>query len=241
LLKALTNMNVKIAGTTMTTLRPNIGTVPGKDKTEFGFKIADLPGLIDGAHAGKGVGEHFLSMIERNRTHLIVIDINGFQFDKKSPKRDAFDSLMLILGEVMQYDPDFLSRSFGLIVNKCENADVLISDFKSQLANQAATRATREYAIPVPEEHVKFSFIEYVSALHLTSDDKKSIIGNLREQLRSTGYIYERPEKPVVNEKPMKISVSIQKSIRLKERLVAQSDRSKHHAKAPEHTEEWDF
>ena len=49
------------------------------------------------------------------RTHLIVIDINGFQFDKKSPKRDAFDSLMLILGEVMQYDPDFLSRSFGLI------------------------------------------------------------------------------------------------------------------------------
>ena len=76
-------------------------------------------------------------------------------------------------------------------VNKCENADVLISDFKSQLANQAATRATREYAIPVPEEHVKFSFIEYVSALHLTSDDKKSIIGNLREQLRSTGYIYE--------------------------------------------------
>ena len=67
-------------------------------------------------------------------------------------------------------------------VNKCEDADVLISDFKSQLANQAATRATREYAIPVPEEHVNFSFIEYVSALHLTSDDKKSIIGNLREQ-----------------------------------------------------------
>ena len=67
LLKALTNMNVKIAGTTMTTLRPNIGTVPGKDRDEFGFKIADLPGLIDGAHAGKGIGDHFLSMIERNR------------------------------------------------------------------------------------------------------------------------------------------------------------------------------
>ena len=67
----------------------------------------------------------------------------------------------------------------------------MISDFKSQLANQAATRTTREYAIPVPEEHVNFSFIEYVSALHLTSDDKKSIIGNLREQLLSTGFIYE--------------------------------------------------
>lgn len=68
-------MDVKIAGTTMTTLRPNIGTVPGKDKTEFGFKIADLPGLIDGAHAGKGVGEHFLSMIERNSVEVKNISI----------------------------------------------------------------------------------------------------------------------------------------------------------------------
>ena len=44
-----------------------------------------------------------------------MVDINGYQFDKDSPKRDAFDSIMLVLGEVMQYDPDFLSRKFGLI------------------------------------------------------------------------------------------------------------------------------
>ena len=50
-----------------------------KEGNKFGFIIADLPGLIDGAHSGRGVDEHFLSMIERNRTHLIVVDINGFQ------------------------------------------------------------------------------------------------------------------------------------------------------------------
>ena len=61
------------------------------------------------------------------------------------------------------------------------------------------------------------------------------------ERYKDRQPFWKRPEKPVVNEKPLKMSVSMEKSMRLKERLVAQSDRSKHHAKAPEHTEDWDF
>jgi len=213
LLRALTSMNVEIASTAMTTLRPNRGHID-RENEKFGFIIADLPGLIDGAHRGAGVGEHFLSMIERNRTHLIVIDINGFQLDADAPKRDAFDSLMLILGELLQYDPGFLERKCGLILNKCErDCKELISTFKWQLANQEKTKQSRQYPIPIPQTSVDFSFVDYIAAIDLNPQAQRRIISQLRSQLSASGFAEERPQKITVLEPTQRLSASLKQGL----------------------------
>ena len=105
LLNALSNMDVTISAEPFTTLKPNVANVVFERKK---FKIADLPGLIDGSHQestlgfpsskllfyeysmstfkkGKGCGDLFLSMVERNDAFVLVVDINGFQLNATSP------------------------------------------------------------------------------------------------------------------------------------------------------------
>ena len=111
LLNGLSNMNVTISAEPFTTLKPNVANLVFKNKK---FKIADLPGLIDGSHQesvissplclglpspkllqyeysmstvrkGKGCGDLFLSMAERNDAFVLVVDINGFQLNATSP------------------------------------------------------------------------------------------------------------------------------------------------------------
>ena len=75
----------QISAEPFTTLRPNVGNVKIGNRK---LTIADLPGLIDGAHTGRGAGDLFLSMIERNNAHIFVVDINGFQLNTTSPYRN---------------------------------------------------------------------------------------------------------------------------------------------------------
>jgi len=82
LLNGLSNMNVTISAEPFTTLKPNVAHLVFKNKK---IKIADLPGLIDGSHQGKGCGDLFLSMVERNDSFVLVVDINGFQLNATSP------------------------------------------------------------------------------------------------------------------------------------------------------------
>lgn len=94
LLKALTNANPKIASYHFTTLSPNLGVATQYDKT---FVIADIPGLIDGASEGVGLGHQFLRHIERVRLIVHLVDISG------SEERDPYTDYVAINAELAKY------------------------------------------------------------------------------------------------------------------------------------------
>lgn len=78
----------------VTTVRPNVGKIMYKDLRQI--SMADLPGLIEGAYANKGMGHSFLKHVERTKLLLLVVDINGFQLAPKYPHRSCLDTIALL-------------------------------------------------------------------------------------------------------------------------------------------------
>lgn len=112
LLSIVTRANPKIANYHFTTLKPNLGVVdmPGID----GFVIADIPGIIEGASSGTGLGLEFLRHIERTRILIHVVDISQIE------GRDAFDDFMKINGELKKYDVKLWDRPQIIAANKSD-------------------------------------------------------------------------------------------------------------------------
>lgn len=106
----------KIADYPFTTLTPNLGVVQMGDTD---LVVADIPGLIEGAHEGKGLGHQFLRHIERARVLAVLIDL--VPYDGRTPQ-DQYDQLM---HELEQYRPDLLDRPRMVIATK---ADVAVFD-----------------------------------------------------------------------------------------------------------------
>ncbi len=96
ILSVLTSAKPKIANYHFTTLTPNLGVVKRYDKS---FVLADIPGLIEGAAEGAGLGHDFLRHIERTRVLVHVIDVSG------SEGRDPVDDYFKIKGELTRYSP----------------------------------------------------------------------------------------------------------------------------------------
>ncbi len=109
LLSRISNARPKIADYPFTTLKPNLGVVKYRDK--FSFVIADIPGLIEGAHTGKGLGHEFLRHIERTKVLLFMIDITA---------DDPFEDLRTLQEELEQYDQEQLNKPKILAINKCD-------------------------------------------------------------------------------------------------------------------------
>jgi GTPase len=112
LLSTVTAAKPKIADYPFTTLVPNIGIVPYRENRSF--VIADIPGIIEGAHEGKGLGTRFLRHIERNPMLLFMIPV-----DSPSIKVE-FDTL---LNELAQFNPELLDKKRLLAITKCDMAD----------------------------------------------------------------------------------------------------------------------
>ena len=112
LVAALTEAHPKVAPYPFTTLNPIIGTLEFKDWSRL--RIADIPGLIDGAAEGVGLGHDFLRHIERTRYLLYVLDMGGV--DGRSPLED-FEHLK---SELQNYAPDLLERPFAVVANKMD-------------------------------------------------------------------------------------------------------------------------
>lgn len=102
----------KIAAYHFTTLTPNLGVVELDDGQSF--VIADIPGLIEGAHAGAGLGHEFLRHTERTRLLLHVLDISG------SEQRDPLDDLRIIEEELRLYSPELAARPTLIAANKMD-------------------------------------------------------------------------------------------------------------------------
>ncbi len=122
LLSTLTAAKPKIADYAFTTLTPNLGIVEYRgDKS---FCIADLPGIIEGAHEGKGLGHRFLRHIERNAVLLFLIPADS------PDHRKEFE---ILINELEQYNPELLDKQFLLAISK---SDMLDDELKSAIAKE---------------------------------------------------------------------------------------------------------
>jgi GTP-binding protein len=102
----------KIADYHFTTLVPNLGVVELEDG--YSFVVADIPGLIEGAHTGAGLGHEFLRHTERTRLILHVLDISG------SEERDPLEDYQIIQEELRQYSQELAKRPMIIVANKMD-------------------------------------------------------------------------------------------------------------------------
>ncbi|WP_300103718.1 GTPase ObgE [uncultured Alistipes sp.] len=117
LLSVVSAAKPKIADYAFTTLEPNLGIVEVRDHKSF--VMADIPGIIEGAHEGRGLGTRFLRHIERNSVLLFMIPA-----DSDDLRRD-YD---ILLGELTQYNPELLDKQRLLAVTKCDMLDEELMD-----------------------------------------------------------------------------------------------------------------
>ncbi len=124
LLARISAARPKIADYHFTTLSPNLGVV--ETGTEGGgFVAADIPGLIDGAAEGAGLGHDFLRHIDRCRLLLHVVDISCFE------GRDPIEDVKAINSELEKYSPELASRPQIIIANKCDALDEEVVDIRA--------------------------------------------------------------------------------------------------------------
>lgn len=129
LLSMITNANPKIAAYHFTTLSPNLGVAQTKDNS---FVIADLPGLIEGASEGVGLGHKFLKHIERTKIIAHVIDMSG------SEGRDPYEDYQVIRKELEEFSPKLLNKQEIIIANKMDlpNSKDNLNKFKEKIDKQ---------------------------------------------------------------------------------------------------------
>ena len=112
-IRAVSAAKPKVADYPFTTLHPNLGVVRVDDRRSF--VIADIPGLIEGAADGAGLGHRFLRHLQRNRLLLHLVDIAPFD-PEADPARDAH----AILGELRKYDEALFEKPRWLVINKID-------------------------------------------------------------------------------------------------------------------------
>ncbi len=122
LLSVITAAKPKIADYAFTTITPNLGMVEYRDGKSF--CIADLPGIIEGASEGKGLGYRFLRHIERNSILLFLIPA-----DSENHKKE-FD---ILVNELEQYNPELLHKQFVIAISK---ADMLDEELKAAIEKE---------------------------------------------------------------------------------------------------------
>lgn len=154
-LSRTTSATPKIADYHFTTLEPNLGVV----KTEYGdsFVIADIPGIIEGASEGVGLGLQFLRHIERTRLLLHVIDVSG------SEGRDPVDDFEKINSELKKYSKKLSERTQIIVANK---SDIIQDEEKfEELSKLAQKHNIKIFKISAVTGEGISELIKYVSDL----------------------------------------------------------------------------
>jgi GTP-binding protein len=172
----LTNAKPKIANYHFTTLAPNIGVCKAGDGS---FVIADIPGLIEGASEGVGLGHYFLRHIERTRLLLHVVDISG------SEERDPYEDFTIVNNELKKHGESVEKLPQVIVLNKIDLVDdeQKIVDFKKKIAKLKT----------------KYQIIEVSAVSNRNLDELlKVTIEKLKElppkqKLEYEPFVYERP------------------------------------------------
>jgi GTP-binding protein len=153
-LAAVSRATPTIAAYPFTTLTPQIGAISFPDYESI--TIADLPGLIDGAHTNRGLGHEFLRHIERTNTLVYVIDITGSSIDRKSAKRiDPYYTLITLRDELDKYLPGLSSRVVAIIANKMDlpGATEALEQLKRKLATGKDKTLAKLPIYPISAQH----------------------------------------------------------------------------------------
>ncbi len=108
----------KIADYPFTTLQPNLGVVVVGDKNENSFVVADIPGLIEGAHEGAGLGTQFLRHIERTRLLVHLVDVSD-----SSGRPDVVKDVEVILGELDSFGAHLAEKPMLMVASKIDAAN----------------------------------------------------------------------------------------------------------------------
>jgi GTP-binding protein len=122
LLSVITSAKPKIADYEFTTLKPNLGIVKYRDFRTF--VMADIPGIIEGAAEGKGLGHYFLRHIERNATLLFLIPADSKDISKE------YD---ILLDELRRYNPELLDKERLIAISK---SDMLDDELKAEMRQE---------------------------------------------------------------------------------------------------------
>ena len=161
LLAAISNARPKIAEYHFTTLEPNLGVVSTGD--ERGFVMADIPGLIEGASDGAGLGHEFLRHIERCRLILQIVDVSGVE------GREPVDDFNVISEELERYSPELASRPRIVAANKIDTLPTLETPEIAALATEVKSRG--------------YELVFISAAVHTGLDDLVKLIDRTLETL----------------------------------------------------------
>lgn len=180
LLSVVSKARPQIADYHFTTIVPNLGVVQVKDGRSF--VMADLPGLIEGASQGKGLGHQFLRHIERCRVIVHIIDMSG------SEGRDPYEDYVTINKELGEYEYRLLERPQIIVANKMDGdeAEENLKKFKEKLGDQ------KVFPIIAPiHEGIDAVLYAVADALETATD-----FFNQEEEQESVLYTYKEEEKP---------------------------------------------
>ena len=153
LLASVTNANPKIANYQFTTLNPNLGVASYDDKE---ITIADIPGLVEGAHKGTGLGIQFLKHIERCKSLLHLIDITS---------EDLKKSYQQVKNELKKYSNKLTKKKELIVLNKIDLIDEkevnnIIKDFKKNTKSEVIAVSTLNKS---SVSKIKSKLLNYVS------------------------------------------------------------------------------
>ena len=183
----------KIANYHFTTLTPVLGVVKNGDKS---FVMADIPGLIEGASDGIGLGHEFLRHVERCRLIVHIVDVSGSE--GRDPKED-FD---IINKELKSFNKDLASVPMIVAANKCDMAtEEQIEDFKSYVAQKgfevieisaATTKGTSKLVKMITEKLSTLPPVKHYEAQPLTAEEleEKLVTGRQFEVTQEDGIFF---------------------------------------------------
>ncbi|XP_067931987.1 GTP-binding protein 10-like [Watersipora subatra] len=178
-LSAVSRAKPKVADYPFTTLRPQLGISFYDDGRRI--SIADLPGLIEGAHRNIGMGHNFLKHVERTKILLVVVDVNGFVLDGRSQFRDAFETVILLNKELELYKPALLDKPQILVINKMDTPG---ASEKYDRTLEMVTKA-HEHMLKIPEELRPTRLFEFKSILPMSAAERFNI-EEVKASLRET-------------------------------------------------------
>lgn len=166
LLSRVTNARPKIANYHFTTLNPNLGVV---DLEGGGFVIADIPGLIEGASQGIGLGHEFLKHIERTKVLIHMVDIASTE------GRDPIEDINTINAELEAYNPDLMKRPQVIAANKIDAIYAGDEDPVDKLKAEFEPKGIKVFPISAVSGKGLNELLYYVRDLLKTLDEKPTV------------------------------------------------------------------
>jgi GTPase len=169
LISRISSARPKIADYPFTTLEPNLGVVAvGDAKNEISFVVADIPGLIEGAHTGAGLGTQFLRHIERTRLLVHLVDVSD-----ASGRDDVVKDVEVILGELASFGAHLEEKPMIMVASKM---DVVNEDKLAKLKRYCKKHKLELYEISAVTgagiEKLKYAMADEVQALREQESEK---------------------------------------------------------------------